>query len=180
MNATIPAQTPEAVHARAAALRRVIRTIEDGRYLPWNGRIAQHFADRDDLLMALHEHWSRQLLARIDVALELGEGTQQESVARAWTSAVRDQPGVRKVLDAERDNPALRASWRSLLASVAVAAGLATFDDPVASSVAAGESFLARVDAARGRAPRGPSLLSRALRRVWDGGPPADRWPWAT
>ena len=54
----------------------------------------------------------------------------------AWRSALRDQPGVHRLLEAEADNPALRAARRSLLASVAVAAGLATFDDPASVSVA--------------------------------------------
>src|ERR1700750_2307665 len=103
---------------------RVVRDVEAGAALPSDG-------DRDELLLALQGHWSRQLLSRIDVALELGADTPEDSVALAWRSAVRDQPRVHRLLEAEADTPALRVARRSLLASVAVAAGLATFDDPV-------------------------------------------------
>jgi hypothetical protein len=166
------------LHHRSTALRRVIRGIEDGTGLTWDRELADAFGDRETLLVALHDHWSRQLLARIDGALELGPGTPQESVAMAWRSAVRDQPGVRRVLDAEADEPALRTARRSLLAAVAVAAGLTTFDDPAAVSVAAGEQFLAEVDASATAEPR-PSRLAQVLRRIWDGGPGPDPYPWA-
>ena len=163
---------------RGPALRRVIRAVEDDARLPWDAELAAAFGDRDTLLLALHGHWSRQLLSRIDVALELGSGTPRESVALAWRSAVRDQPGVHRVLVAAADSAALRPAHRSLYAAVAVAAGLATFDTPVATSVATAERFLAQVLATT-PAPRRRSRLTRVLRRIWDGGPPADPWPWA-
>jgi hypothetical protein len=96
----------------------------------------------------------------------------------AWRSALRDQPGVHRLLEAESDNPALRAARRSLLATVAVAAGLATFDDPASVSVAAGARFLAAVGDTAADAHR-PSRLSRLLRKLWDGGPAPDPFPWA-
>jgi hypothetical protein len=146
---------------------RLVRAVEDGATVPMD----------DALLLALHEHWSRQLLSRIDVALELGAETPEASVAVAWRSALRDQPGVHRLLEAESDNPALRAARRSLLATVAVAAGLATFDDPASVSVAVGARFLAAVDTAAGAHP--PSRLARLLRKLWDGGPAPDPFPWA-
>ena len=156
---------------RGLHILRVVRAVESGAPLPTDVR-------RDELLLALHDHWSRQLLARIDVALELGAGTPEASVAVAWRSALRDQPGVHLLLEAEAGHPALRAARRSLHASVAVAAGLATFDDPVALSAAAGERFLASVTLAA-EAVRRPSRLALVLRRLWDGGPPPDPFPWA-
>jgi hypothetical protein len=170
--------TTASLHHRSATLRRVIRDIEAGGGLGWDAELAAAYGDRQTLLVALHDHWSRQLLARIDVALELGPGSPRESVAVAWRSAVRDQPGVRRVLAAASADPALRAARRSMLASVAVAAGLATFDDPVPLSAATGERFLAAVDA-EATSRRTPSRLARVLRRIWDGGPPPDPYPWA-
>ena len=96
----------------------------------------------------------------------------------AWRSAVRDQPGVHRLLEAESDNPALRAARRSLLATVAVAAGRATFDDPASVSVAAGARLLASVADTPPTAHR-PSRLAQLLRKLWDGGPAPDPFPWA-
>jgi hypothetical protein len=156
----------------------VVRAIEDGATLPMDGELAAPYGGRDALLVALHDHWSRQLRSRIDVALELGAGTPEASVALAWRSAVRDQPGVHRLLEAEAGNPALRASRRSLLSSVAVAAGRATFDDPASMSVAAGAAFLASLHATAADARR-PSRLAKVLRKLWDGGPAPDPFPWA-
>ena len=149
----------------------LVRAVESGASLPTG-------AERDELLVALQSHWSRQLLARIDVALELGSGTPEASVVVAWRSAVRDQPAVHRLLETEADNPALRVSRRSLLAAVAVAAGLATFDDPVSVRASVGERFLASVGAPPD-AGRRPSRVARVLRRIWDGGPATDPFPWA-
>jgi len=155
----------------ALSVVRVVRAVEAGAPLPTDG-------DRDELLVVLHDHWSRQLLSRIDVALELGADTPEASVAVAWRSALRDQPAVHRLLEAEAGHPALRASRRSLFASVAVAAGLATFDDPVALRAATGERFLASVTETD-EPVRRPSRLVLVLRRLLDGGPPRDPYPWA-
>jgi len=155
---------------------RVVRAVEDGT-IPLDGELTAAYGGRDALLLALHAHWSRQLVSRIDVALELGAETPEASVAVAWRSALRDQPGVHRLLEAEADNPALRAARRSLLATVAVAAGRATFDDPASVSVAAGARFLASVDTAAD--VRRPSRLAQMLRKLWDGGPAPDPFPWA-
>jgi hypothetical protein len=149
----------------------MVRAVEAGAPLPTD-------VDRDELLVDLHDHWSRQLRSRIDVALELGAGSPQESVAVALRSALRDQPRVHALLEAEVANPALLASRRSLHSSVAVAAGLSTFDDPASVSAAAGERFLASVDEIADPAGR-PSWLAQLLRRLWDGGPTPDPFPWA-
>jgi len=163
---------------RRSTLLRVVRAVEDDATLPWNVELAAAYDDRDALLVALHDHWSRQLLSRIDVALELGADTPEASVAVAWRSALRDQPGVHRLLEAEADNPALRAARRSLLAAVAVAAGRATFDDPASLSVAVGAELLGSVEDPIAEGQR-PSRLARLVRRLWDGGPAPDPFPWA-
>lgn len=175
--------TTTALHR--STILTVVRAVEDGARrsphlppaLPWDAALAATYGRRDALLLALHDHWSRQLLSRIDVALELGAETPEASVAVAWRSALRDQPGVHRLLEAESANPVIRRARCAMHAAVAVAAGLATFDDPPAASVAAGERFLAAVttDGPGGR----PSRLVRVLRRLWDGGPGPDPYPWA-
>jgi AcrR family transcriptional regulator len=174
----------------ATALHRscvlsVVRAVEEGARrspwqpptLPWDSDLASAYRSRDALLLALHDHWSRQLMSRIDVALELGADSPETSVAVAWRSALRDQPGVHRLLEAEAGNPVLRRARGSLHAAVAVAAGLATFDDAVATSVAVGERFLASVSV--DGSGRSSSRLARVLRRLWDGGPAPDPYPWA-
>lgn len=160
---------------------RVVRAVEDATQpadLPWNAELAAAYGTRDALLVALHDHWSRHLLSHLDAALEFGAETPDASVAMAWRSALRGYAGVHRLLERERDNPALRASRRSLFASVAVAAGLATFDDPASVSAAAGERFLATLDETADTAPR-PPWLARALRRLWSGSPAPDPYPWS-
>jgi hypothetical protein len=161
-----------------SAVHRVVRALEDGATaLPWDPELAATYGTRDALLVALQDHWSRQLLSRIDVALELGAESPEASVAVAWRSALRDQPAVHRLLEAEAENPALRVARHHLLAAVAVAAGRATFDDPASVSVAAGTRLLGSMQTLTDR--RRPSRLSRLLRRLWDGGPVPDPFPWA-
>ena len=154
------------VHSRSAALREVVRLLDSGRELPWDAATAVVFRDRDDLLQGLHELWSRRLHGRIDLALETDDHELCESVARAWIETVDDLPGVRRVLDDHADEPALRQLERTQLRAVAVAAGLATFGDPIAHSATAGAQFVASL---RGRTPdwrKKPSLLRRMMRAL--------------
>jgi len=152
-----------AVHTRSAALREIVRLLDAGEDLPWDAATAVVFRDREDLLQALHELWSRRLHGRIDVALETDDHLLEESVARAWLETVDDLPGVRRVLDEHADEPALRQLERTQHRAVAVAAGLATFADPIAHSATAGAHF---VQSLRGRTPywlRRPSFVRRLL-----------------
>jgi hypothetical protein len=154
------------VHTRSAALREVVRLLDAGRPLPWDAATAVVFSDRDDLLKALHELWSRRLNGRIDVALETDDHQLRESVARAWIETVDDLHGVRRVLDAHADEPALRQLERTEHRAVAVAAGLATFADPIAHSATTGAQFVATL---RGRTPdwrKKPSLLHRMVKAL--------------
>jgi hypothetical protein len=138
------------VHARTAALRDVVTALDSGQDLPWDETASELFADRTELLQELHALWSRRLQGRLDLALELDACSLEESVATAWLHTTADLPGVRRVLDAHADDPALRQLERSQLRLVAVAAGLATFDDPLTRSASAGARL---VRGARGRSP---------------------------
>ncbi len=154
------------VHSRSAAVREVVRRLDAGEVLPWDSTTALVFGDRDALLQALHELWSRRLHGRIDLALETDDHELRESVARAWIETAHDLPGVRRVLDEHADEPALRQLERTQLRAVAVAAGLATFADPIAHSATAGAQLVASL---RGRTPdwrQKPSLLRRMARAL--------------
>jgi hypothetical protein len=132
--------TTQDLHTRSASLREVVATLDAGRDLPV---AAPGFAGREDLLIALHGVWSRRLNGRIDLALETDDQDLAVSVGHAWLLTALDLPGVRRVLDEHGDDAALRPLLRIEHRTVAVAAGLATFDDPGPVSARLGARFVA-------------------------------------
>lgn len=149
------------VHARTAALRDVVTTLDEGRDLPWDETTAAVFGDPAELLQELQALWSRRLQGRLDLALEVDEHGLEESVAAAWVHAAADLPGVRRVLDEHADDPSLRQLERNELRMIAVAAGLATFDDPIARSASAGARLVRSVKGRTPVVPRRPSFRTR-------------------
>ncbi|MBJ7358618.1 hypothetical protein [Nocardioides sp.] len=148
------------VHAHSASLREVVRALDAG--LPLPDAAAGPFADRDELLLALHGVWSRRLHGRIDVALETDGGALAECVGRAWLDTSDDLPGTRRVLDEHADEPVLQRVLRTEHRTIAVAAGLATFDDPPSASAAVGARFVATLR----RRPTAPVARVRWWRRI--------------
>lgn len=148
------------LHAQTASLREITAALDDGCPLP--DTAAGAFTDRDDVLLALHGVWSRRLNGRIDVALETDDAELSESVARAWLDTAGDLPGIRRTLDEYAEEPALEHGMRNEHRAVAVAAGLATFDDRLASSSAAGARFVASLR----RRPAAPVARVRWWRRI--------------
>ncbi|MGH3655034.1 MAG: hypothetical protein ACRDUA_00090 [Micromonosporaceae bacterium] len=122
-------------HRRAATLRQTQQRIEraaDG-VLPWDEAIADVFAGPDDLLRALQQSWSQRLAARVDMALELG-GDPLDGVRTAVRETAARSPGLRRVLDGYADRPALRHPRQVEHRLLAVAAGLASFAEPVVAA----------------------------------------------
>jgi hypothetical protein len=150
----------ERVHARTASLREVIADLDAG--LPLPQAATGSFADRDELLLALHGVWARRLNGRIDVAPETDDHELAECVGRAWLSTAEDLPGVRRALDEHADVPALRQVLQNEHRVVAVAAGLSTFDDRLVTSSTAG----ARLVAALRRRPVAPVVRVPWWRRL--------------
>ena len=152
-------------HRRATALRRVVADLDgsgSSTLPPWDDGLAAVFDDQDDLLVALHDVWTRRLAGRVDLALEIDEHEARESVALAWREVADELAGVRRVLDRHADNPVLLPSQRQEHRMLAVAAGVATINDPPSRSAAAGERLVARIrDAARW-----PDAGSRLTERV--------------
>lgn len=148
------------VHARTASLREVIAGLDAG--LPLTDCAPGSFADRDEALLALHGVWFRRLNGRIDMALETDDDELAECVGRAWLDTADDLPGVRRVLDEHAGEPVLQQVLRLELRTVAVAAGLATFDDGRESSSAVGARFVAALR----RRPTAPAPRVRWWRRI--------------
>lgn len=155
-------------HQRAAALRDVVATIEanPGNDLPWPDIAAETFRDHDDLLVALHDLWTRRLEGRIDLMLETDDGQLGESVAKAWHAVAGELPGIRALLDRYADHPSLRHHESSEHRLVAVAAGLATLADPVNLAAQAGRAFVTRARQVGPPVLRKPLTLGQRLREV--------------
>lgn len=137
----------ETYRHRAAVLRDVIAGLEQhpdqNPALPWTDDIAEVFTDRADLLVALHDLWSRRLAARLDLAIELHD-IPEASVGEAYAAVATELAPVRRVLDAHADHPALAHHRANADRMIALAAGLATLDDPIALSAHRGAAFRAR------------------------------------
>lgn len=158
-------------HRRATALRRVIADLDrsGSSTPPWDDELAALFDSPDDLLVALHDLWSRRLAARVDLALEIDEHGPEESVALAWREVADELSGVRGVLDRHQDNPALRRSDRQEHRMLAVSAGLATIGDPASRSAAIGARLVARIrgtDRSAGGGSRLSERVAGLVRRV--------------
>lgn len=161
----------ETYHRRAAALRHVIAELDrsGSSTPPWDDELAALFDGPDALLVALHDLWSRRLAARVDLALEIDEHEAAESVSLAWREVADELPGVRRVLEAHADNPALRRSGRQEHRMLAASAGLATTSDPAAHSAAVGAQLVARIRDQEGSSDGGSRLTERVaglVRRV--------------
>lgn len=139
----------ENYHRRSAALREVISHLDvSGATEPeWNDDLAAIFGDRDGLLIALHDAWSRRLEARIEMALEIGEDLPAECVEAAWFEVAAELHGVRRVLDAHAADPALRKHEQHELRLVAIAAGMVSVADSLEYAARAGARLVGNIRA---------------------------------
>jgi len=135
----------ETTRRRSTALRGLVDELELTRAtaLPWTPELAAEFDSPADLLVAVHGLWSRRLEARIDLALETGEGSPAEDVAAAWREVAATLPAVRRILDAHADAPELRASQQHEHRLVAIGAGLASPADPIGVAARQGARLIA-------------------------------------
>lgn len=81
---------------------------------PWRHapEIWQHFPDESAILQELQRDWRTALAGAIYVAIEEGDGDLQADVARAYAAIERRYRGVRKVLEAHADHPAIAQAMR--------------------------------------------------------------------
>jgi hypothetical protein len=139
-------------HRRSAAVREVLARVErtrDGR-LPWAEipTAVDVFGTPSGLLRALQLTWFTRLTANLDHAME-GCGTNAvESVQLAWYDLAWRYPGLRRVLDRHQDHAAVVPGRTQEHRMLAIFAGLASLDEPVAIAAARGRQL---VDAHRER-----------------------------
>jgi len=129
-----------AFHRRATALDVLIADLDrtGASDLTWTDELAAVFTGRDDLLVALHDKWTRRLQGRIDTAAELDLEPAAVAVADAWRQVAAELPAVRRVLDTHAQHPALRRHEQHEHRLIAVAAELAAMVDPVEWAAARG------------------------------------------
>ncbi|HEY2207213.1 MAG TPA: hypothetical protein VGH99_22370 [Pseudonocardia sp.] len=112
--------------------------------------VAQHpeaAADATDVqLLRLQHRWTTALAARLDQTLEAG-GPVADEVAGVWRGLAAETPALRSVLDAGEDR--LAGAARRELRTLALAAGLATLDDPAERAERLGRALRTRVREAR-------------------------------
>ena len=95
---------------------------------PWRSAPAvwEFFSDESDLLRHLQQTWRNALAGAVYVAIEQGEGDLHSDVTKAFTTVCQRHAGLRKVLEAHADHPAIASAMRkerALLASFALGAG---------------------------------------------------------
>ena len=130
-------------HQRADAVRTLLAGLDaDAEELPWDDALAAVFLDRDDLLEALHAVWTRRVLGRVDMELEIGSGTPRESVETAWRATYDDLTALRNLLDRHADSVVARRCVAGEHRLLAVAAGLATLSDPTERSARIGAALV--------------------------------------
>lgn len=144
----------ESYHRRREALDAV---IEHARRHPGGAlpvaevpQAVETFGDAGSLALALQSRWMQILSGHVNVALEEVERAehglgQEEAVTRAWRRAAARHPALRRLLDEQRHTaePELRAAFEREQRMLALTAGLATADEPVADITRIGAAYAA-------------------------------------
>lgn len=128
--------TWDATHRRDTVLRDVMATAENRRdgHLPWTDvpGTEQAFGTPADLLGALQMRWHARLSGAIERELTEQPWDLAQAVVHGWRALSADMPGVRAVLDAHADDPAMQRARRKEWTLLATASGLTGMDDPAA------------------------------------------------
>ena len=125
-------------------------------------RTSATFPDRAELLLALHERWTRRLHARVELA-ELSADDLVDAVGEAWRRTARDNAELRALLDEHADEAVLRPLVDAEHRMLARAAGLTEPGDSPEEEASIGAAFVALQREAPDRR-RNP--VERLLRRL--------------
>ena len=95
---------------RMSALDRVVARAELGDVVePWLEvpGIWQTYRNPAEVLVELHKRWRTALAGAVYVAIEAGRGDLAEDVSRANASVAEQHRGLRSILVAHADHPAI-------------------------------------------------------------------------
>ncbi len=101
--------------AHAVLLDMIEEAAREGSFeAPWRftPEVWRHFSSEADILCHLQRHWRTALAGAIYVAIEQGDGNLQGDVRTAYEKIERKHHGVRQVLEAHTDHPAITAAMR--------------------------------------------------------------------
>ncbi|KAA2264340.1 hypothetical protein F0L68_07945 [Solihabitans fulvus] len=130
------------------------------------------FADRDELLLALHYKWMQQLTGRVGLALADAERSPDvdrvDAVTRGWRDLATAQPTLRAVLDAHlnTEQEAARRAVEREQRMLALAAGLADAREPDRDITRVGAAFQALLRSTPTRPARRRGPVEQLLRRL--------------
>jgi hypothetical protein len=110
--------------ALVAMVESAARTGDFSR--PWDAApgIWEHYADAGDILRDLQQKWRTALAGEVYLAIEGGNGDLPQDIQRALQKVRRRYAGVRQVLEAHADHPAIAAAMRKERALLSCFAGV--------------------------------------------------------
>ena len=131
--------TWDAQHRRDSVLRDVMTAADTRRdgTLPW-GDVAgteAAFGTPEELVAALQMRWHTRLSGAIERELTEQPWDLERAVVHAWRGLCADMPGVRAVLDAHAEEPAMQRARRKEWTLLATASGLTGMADAEAARV---------------------------------------------
>lgn len=89
----------------------VAGAVRTGDYTsPWRScpAVWEHFRDEAGILRHLQLTWRNALAGAVYVAIEQGTGDLPRDVTQAFEATRRRHTGVRRILEAHQDHPAIR------------------------------------------------------------------------
>lgn len=93
----------------------VENAVRTGEFeVPWRTtpQVWEFFHDEADILRDLQQDWRTALAGAVYCAIESGEGDLQEDVLKAFRKVEKRHLGVRRILEANADHPAIAAAMR--------------------------------------------------------------------
>ncbi|MET0931780.1 MAG: hypothetical protein ABWX74_19840 [Aeromicrobium sp.] len=91
------------------------------------------FETETEALFELQMTWFQRLSGHVDRLLAEGAESPELVAVTAWVNAAADLPGARSLIDAHRDDPALRKAFANELGYLAMSAGVSVHDHHLAA-----------------------------------------------